>query len=193
MISTENFEKDVEHCLAVLRQGGTILYPTDTVWGIGCDATDAAAVERIYALKQRPGTKSMIVLLSEDRELLRYVAHPDLQVFDYLNSVEKPTTVIYEGAIGLAENVIGEDGTIAIRIVKDAFCRHIIKRLRKPLVSTSANISGEPSPRFFSDISAEIKQGVDYIVQYRQDDLRPSLPSSVVRWNKAGDITVIRP
>src|SRR5688572_24186623 len=124
MISTENFEKDVEHCLAILRQGGIILYPTDTVWGIGCDATNAAAVEKIYALKQRPGTKSMIVLLSEERELLRYVAHPDLQVFDYLDSVEKPTTVIYEGAIGLAENVIGEDGTIAIRIIKDAFCRH---------------------------------------------------------------------
>ena len=135
----------------------------------------------------------MIVLLSEERELLRYVAHPDLQVFNYLDSVEKPTTVIYEGAIGLAENVIGEDGTIAIRIVKDAFCRHIIKRLRKPLVSTSANISGEPSPGFFGDISGEVKQGVDYIVEYRQDDRRPSVPSSIIKWNKAGDITVIRP
>src|SRR5688500_14892755 len=131
MINNENFEKDVERCLAVLRQGGIILYPTDTVWGIGCDATNADAVEKIYNLKHRHGTKSMIVLLSEERELLRYVAHPDLQVCDYLDSVKKPTTVIYEGAIGLAENVVGEDGTIAIRIVRDAFCRHIIKRLRK--------------------------------------------------------------
>jgi L-threonylcarbamoyladenylate synthase len=193
MISSENFEKDVEQCLLVLRQGGIILYPTDTIWGVGCDATNEAAVEKVFALKKRPGTKSMIVLLSEERDLLKYVAHPDLQVFDYLDGVQKPTTIIYEGAIGLAQNVINEDGTIGIRIVKDAFCRHIIKRLRKPLVSTSANISGEPAPASFRDISVEIKQGVDYIVQYRQNDLSAAVPSSVIKWNKAGDVTVIRP
>lgn len=191
-ICSMDFIPDVEKSLAVLQAGGLILYPTDTVWGIGCDATNAAAVEKIYQLKQRPEAKSMIVLLADERDLLQYVASPDLAVFDYLEGVAKPTTVIYDGAIGLADNLTGKDGSVAIRIVQEVFCKHLIKRLRKPLVSTSANISGEPAPRTFGEISEAVKQQVDYVVQYRQDDAAIAAPSAVVRWER-GAVTVIRP
>lgn len=187
-----DFSHDVDHCLKVLQGGGLILYPTDTIWGIGCDATNATAVNRIFNLKQRPEAKSMIILLADEKELMQYVAHIDLQVFDYLAKVKKPTTVIYEGAIGLADNVINADGTVAIRIVKDNFCKHLIKRLRKPIVSTSANISGDPSPAIFHDISPAIWQGVDYIVQHRQHENTAHAASSIIKWNKDGSVTVIR-
>ncbi|WP_315821616.1 L-threonylcarbamoyladenylate synthase [Paraflavitalea speifideaquila] len=187
-----DFTTDVEKALTVLQAGGLILYPTDTVWGIGCDATNADAVRKIYELKLRPGSKSMIVLLADQRDLLQYVAHPDLAIFDYLDSVTKPTTVIYEGAIGLADNLVNQDGSIAIRIVQETFCKHLIKRLRKPIVSTSANLSSQPTPRTFTEISETIRQQVDYIVQYRQHDAAIAEPSAVVRWDR-GQVTVIRP
>lgn len=187
-----DFQNDIDQCLRVLANGGVILYPTDTIWGLGCDATNEKAVEKIYAIKQRPPAKSLIILLAEEREILQYVANPDLRVFDYLQTTQKPTTVIYEGAIGLADNLVPEDRTIAIRLVSDPFCRHLVKRLRKPLVSTSANISGQPSPAFFKDVSDEIKQGADYIVQYRQTDETAAEPSAVVKWNKDGTITTLR-
>ncbi|HXL56489.1 MAG TPA: Sua5/YciO/YrdC/YwlC family protein, partial [Chitinophagaceae bacterium] len=122
-----SFGIDIEQCLEVLKQGGTILYPTDTIWGIGCDATNDLAVEKIIALKQRPSEKSFVVLAASERDILKYVAAPDLAVFDYLENTEKPTTVIYEHALGLAENAIAEDGSVAIRICRDEFCRHLIK------------------------------------------------------------------
>jgi len=187
-----NFEKDIEQCLKTLHSGGLILYPTDTVWGIGCDATNEKAVERIYALKNRPDEKAMIVLVADERDVLRYVASPDLQVFDYLLETQKPTTVIYEGAIGLADNLVAKDGSIAIRICKEEFCKHLIKRFRKPLVSTSANISGQPAAKLFDDITAEIKNGVDYVVNYRQDDSTIASPSSVIKWSN-GLVEVLRP
>jgi L-threonylcarbamoyladenylate synthase len=187
-----NVEKDIEQCLKILTGGGLILYPTDTVWGIGCDATNPVAVERIYQLKKRTDEKAMIVLVADEREVLHYTAAPDLQVFDHLLRVSKPTTVIYEGAIGLADNLTGNDGSIGIRICRDEFCRHLLKRFRKPLVSTSANISGEPAPAIFSGISDTIKKGVDYIVHHRQDDLSVAEPSAVIKW-KNGKLTVIRP
>jgi L-threonylcarbamoyladenylate synthase len=187
-----NFEKDIEMCLEVLRNGGLILYPTDTVWGIGCDATNKQAVEKIYQLKNRSDTKAMIVLIAEERDILKYVASPDLAVFDYLDKTTRPTTVVYEGAIGFAENLIGADGSVAIRICRDDFCRHLLKRFRKPVVSTSANISGEPAPGIFKDISDKIKQGVNYIVNYRQDDETVASPSSVIKWNNDGSVTVLR-
>ncbi len=187
-----DFSTDLEECLIVLRAGGIILYPTDTVWGIGCDATDAAAVRKIFELKKRPGDKSMIVLLADERDLLHYVANVDPAVFDYLEQVQKPATVIYEGAIGLADNLVAQDGTIAIRIVKDTFCRHLIKRFRKPIVSTSANISGDPTPRIFAEISPYIQQQADYTVRFRQEETTIAEPSSVVRW-KNGKIEIIRP
>ncbi len=187
-----NFEKDIEQCLKVLQEGGLILYPTDTVWGIGCDATNAKAVEKIYALKQRPDEKAMIVLLADEREILKYVAAPDLSVFDYLETTLKPTTVIYDGAIGFADNLIGEDGTIAIRICKEEFCRNLIKRFRKPIVSTSANIAGNPTPKIFKEIDEKIKNNVDYGVTYRQNDEAIAQPSSVIKWNN-GKVQILRP
>ncbi len=187
-----DFEKDIEQCLKVLKDGGLILYPTDTVWGVGCDATNAAAVEKIYQLKKRSDEKAMIVLVADEKQVLQHVASPDLQVFDYLQEAKKPTTVIYEGAIGLADNIIAPDGSIAIRICNEEFCRHLIKRFRKPIVSTSANISGEPTAKLFADINEELKKGVDYIVNYRQDDKAIAAPSSVIKWNN-GVAEVLRP
>lgn len=189
---TPDFQQDIDPSLAALQAGGLILYPTDTIWGIGCDATNPAAVSKVYALKQRTETKSLIVLMADERDILKYTSQPDLRIFDYLHTVTRPTTVIYEGAVGLAGNLIGADGTVAIRLVQDPFCRHLIKRLRKPLVSTSANISGEPSPGFFTAIDPRVKEGVDYIVQHRQKDTTPKEPSAIVRWNRDGTITVIR-
>jgi L-threonylcarbamoyladenylate synthase len=185
-----NFEKDIELCLQALRGGGIILYPTDTVWGIGCDATNEKAVERIYKLKKRTDSKAMIVLVSEERDVLQYVANPDRRVFEYLEGVTKPTTVIYKGAIGLAENIVGKDGSIAMRICNDDFCRNLLKRIRKPLVSTSANISGQPVANRFDDISIDIKIGVDYIVTHRQDEKEPATPSAIVKWDKGQAIVV---
>jgi L-threonylcarbamoyladenylate synthase len=186
------FENDIEQCLSVLRNGGTILYPTDTIWGIGCDATDSRAVEKIISLKQRPDYKSFVILVADEKEVLQYTATPDLAVFDYLQQTNKPTTVIYEHALGLADNAVAADGSIAIRICKDAFCRHLIKRFGKPLISTSANVSGGASPANFSGISTDIIDGVDYVVQYRRDEMTVSEPSSIVKWEN-GEPFIIRP
>lgn len=186
------FEHDILNCLEVLRGGGLILYPTDTVWGIGCDATNAAAVKKVYDLKKRGDEKSMIVLVADEKEILKYTANPDLKVFDYLKSVRKPTTVVYQGAIGLADNLINKDGSVAIRICQEEFCKNLIKRFRKPIVSTSANISRQTFPKNFSGISEEIKAGVDYIVQYRQTDSKVGEPSAVIKWEK-GNATILRP
>ena len=188
-----DFEKDIEQCLLVLRSGGIILYPTDTVWGIGCDATDAKAVEKIYQLKKRPDEKAMIVLVADEKDIMKHVAGPDLQVFDHLQQTKKPTTVIYEGAIGLADNLVAKDGTIAIRICQDEFCRHLIKRFRKPIVSTSANISGKPSPACYEEIDQEILDAVDFVVSYRQDDTTKASPSSIIKLGRGGKIKIIRP
>ena len=187
-----NFLNDIESCLSVLHNGGIILYPTDTIWGIGCDATNAAAVAKIYALKKRAEEKSMIVLLANEKDIIQYITQPDFTIFDYLKKVEKPTTVIYDGAIGLADNVVNKDGTVAIRITKDEFCNHLIKRFKKPVISTSANLSGYASPLIFSDITVEIKNGVDYIVKHRQDDFLLASPSAIIKWNKDGTPTIIR-
>lgn len=191
--SVKKFEDDIVACLDVLRRGGIILYPTDTIWGIGCDATNEAAVQKIFELKQRHESNSMIVLLADQRSLFKYVATLDLEVFDYLENTSKPTTVVYENAVNLADNVINADGTIGIRIVKEEFCKDLVIRFGKPIVSTSANLSGSASPKFYDEISEEIKNGVDYIVRYRQDDTATRQPSSVVKWSTGGKVTVIRP
>ncbi len=186
------FEDDISAAMPVLRSGGLILYPTDTIWGIGCDATDEAAVQKIYALKKRSESKSLVVLLADVKDLLHHVANPRPDIADVIAGFTRPTTVIYEGALGLAPNVISEDGSIAIRIVKDPFCRHLIKRLRKPLVSTSANISGEPSPASFREVAAAIRNGVDYVVKYRQNEDTAAVASRIIRINKDGSIVIIR-
>ncbi|MBI1342529.1 MAG: threonylcarbamoyl-AMP synthase [Terrimonas sp.] len=189
----DDFQNDLVQSLDTLRKGGVILYPTDTVWGIGCDATDEAAVEKIYTIKNRPGEKAMIVLLTDKKDILQYVANPDPAVFEFLQQQQKPTTVIYENALGFAANLIGKDGTIAIRLCHDPFCRQLIKRLKKPLVSTSANLSGSPSPALYSEITAEIRNAVDYTVQYRQDDRNPAKASAVVKWIPGAEPLIIRP
>ena len=186
-----DFSNDIENCLTVLQQGGVILYPTDTVWGLGCDATNPLAVEKVFSIKKRAAENSLIILLADDRDILKYVSQVDLQVFDYLEKVQKPTTVIYEGAIGIADNAINKDGTVAIRLIKEDFCRHLLKRFRKPIVSTSANISGEPTAGNFPEITESIKRSVDYIVHYRQEDNSEANPSAIVRW-KAGKVEVLR-
>ena len=187
-----DFSNDISECLHVLHDGGIILYPTDTVWGIGCDATNVNAVNKVIELKQRPANKSFVVLVAEKKDILTYTASPDLAVFDYLQTMQKPTTVIYDNALGLAENILGDDGSVAIRICKDDFCYHLIKRFRKPIVSTSANISGNPYPVSFSEIAGEIKQGVGYVVAHRQQEHLKTTPSSVIRWSN-GKIIIIRP
>ena len=188
-----NFDTDIEEALTVLQSGGLILYPTDTVWGIGCDAGNANAVAKIYALKKRSDEKSMIVLLADENDIPKYVTQPNPKIFDYIKGIHKPTTFIYEGGINLAKNMIQGDGSIGIRITNDPFCKKLISRFGKPLVSTSANISGYPSPAIFEDIDYEIKSGVDYIVQHRQDDVSAASPSAIVKLNADGSLTIIRP
>ena len=187
------FNDDIEACLEQLQQGGLILYPTDTVWGIGCDATNPDAVAKIYELKKRSDSKAMIVLVAEERDILQYVTQPDLQVFDYIKGVSKPTTVIYDGAIELADNLLANDGSVAIRICEETFCRHLIKRFRKPIVSSSANLSGYPAPQCFKDIEPAIINGVNYVVNYRQEDTEYKKPSSIIKWEKDGTLSIIRP
>ena len=187
------FEEDILRCLEILHKGGIILYPTDTIWGIGCDATNSEAVDKIIVLKQRPTVKSMIVLLADARQINRYTSHAEPFISEYLEKTDRPTTVIYEGALGIAENLISEDGSIAIRIVKEDFCRHLIKRFRKPIVSTSANRSGDEPPKDFNGISTAILQGVDYTVKYRQQDRTAGHASILIRFNKNREPIVLRP
>ncbi|ANE53080.1 L-threonylcarbamoyladenylate synthase [Flavisolibacter tropicus] len=188
----EFFEDDIKRAIDVMQRGGVILYPTDTIWGLGCDATNEQAIKRIYEIKQRDDSKSLIVLMAEEKDVLQYVAAPDLAVFDFLEEQERPTTIVYEHAVGLPHNLVATDGSIGIRLTQDLFCRHLIKRFKKPIVSTSANISGEPSPQTFGDISPAIKEQVDYIVSWRQDDVAPALPSQIIKWNNDGTRIVIR-
>ena len=183
---------EVNNALSIVQEGGIILYPTDTIWGIGCNAENAAAISKIYQLKQRDDSKSLIILLAEAKDIFQYVANPHPDIVDMLNKFERPTTVIYEQAIGLPNNLVNADGTIAIRITKDPFCKMLIKRMKTPLVSTSANISGMPSPQSFTDISDEIKNGVDYIVQHRMDEVSNGLPSQILKIKEDGSIDYIR-
>jgi L-threonylcarbamoyladenylate synthase len=187
------FEEEVQAALDALRAGKTILYPTDTVWGIGCDATNEAAVRRIYNLKKRDDSKSMILLVPDERTIMEYIAAPDPEVFTYMEAQERPTTIVFDGAIHLPASLVAPDGSIALRLVREQFCRHLLKRLRKPIVSTSANISGQPSPCFYKEISEAIKSGVDHIVRWRQEDTTPALPSRIIRWQGNGQYAVIRP
>lgn len=187
------YHDDIAQCVKTLQAGGTILYPTDTVWGIGCDATNAEAVAKIYAIKKRNEANSMIILLADEADIVHYTNDPAPVIFDFVKGVHKPTTIIYDDAKNLAANLVNNDGSIGIRIVKDPFCKDLIRRFGKPIVSTSSNISGYPPPSFFEDIDSEIKSGVDYIVQHRQDDLTPSEPSTVIKLGRDGNVQVLRP
>lgn len=187
-----DFENDIKNCIRALENGETILYPTDTVWGIGCDALNEEAIERVFALKHRPKEKSLIVLLADARDVIQYIAAPHPDIIDIVENFETPTTVIYEGAIGFPENLVHENGSVAIRVTDDPFCKALIKRFRKPIVSTSANLSGEPTAAFFSQISDEIKQNAGYVVHYRQDDETPKAPSQIIKIDDEGNITRLR-
>ena len=173
---------DIKNALEALKSGGVILYPTDTIWGIGCDATNKEAVQRIYQIKKREDSKSMLILMENPALLDRYVNEVPEVAWDLVEISTTPLTVIYPGAKNLAGNLIAQDGSIGIRFTKEKFTSQLLQRFRRPLVSTSANISGEKSPAFFDEISEEIKKAVDYIVEYRQDDSTPAfkVPSAPV-------------
>jgi len=187
-----DFENDIEKSLKVLDEGGILLYPTDTIWGLGCDATNTKAVEKIYHIKSRAEAKSLIILIDHIDKLATYIEKvPDI-TSDLLESITNPVTIIYSNARKLAPNVIASDGTIAIRIVKDEFCAELIRRFGKPIVSTSANISGFEAPVVFSQIANEIKNSVDFIVAYKQDYFTRSKPSTIIRLRDDGMYTIIR-
>lgn len=186
-------KEDINKALEVLRNGGTFLYPTDTIWGIGCDATDENAVKKIYNIKQREDNKSMIILVDEISRIDRYIDEVPEVVFQLLEFAEKPLTVILEGAQYLAQNVINkQDQSVGIRVVNDPFCKELIKRFRKPIVSTSANISGQPSPANFDEITSDVKDAVDYIVEHRQDDYTKAKPSGIILVRKDSTFKIIR-
>lgn len=185
-------QEDIKKACEALKNGGIILYPTDTIWGIGCDATNAEAVKRVYEIKQRSDSKSMLVLMDNPTKLQQYINDvPDI-AWDLIELTDKPLTIIYNGAKNLAQNLIAEDGSIGIRITDELFSRELCKQFRKPIVSTSANISGEPSPAVFKEISNEIKNSVDYIVSFRQSDNKKVAPSSIIKLGKNGSIEIIR-
>ncbi len=183
---------DIKKAVDVLKNGGVILYPTDTIWGLGCDATNPEAVARIYQIKQREDSKSMLVLMENPALLERYVNDVPEIAWDLVEISTTPLTVIYPGAKNLAANLIAEDGSIGIRFTKEEFTTKLLQRFRRPIVSTSANISGQKSPSFFDEIPEEIKSQVDYIVEYRQDDINPAQPSSIIKLWPGGRIDIIR-
>jgi L-threonylcarbamoyladenylate synthase len=188
----KGFSNDLTKALEVLRTGGVILYPTDTIWGIGCDATNEEAVKQIYKIKQREDSKSMLVLLENPNLLNSYITEVPEVAWQLIEVADKPMTIIYPGAKNLATNLIASDGSIGIRITNEKFTEELIRRFRKPIVSTSANLSGQPAPQNFSEICSEIKSAVDYIVEYRQDDLLKATPSSILKVGVGGQIEIIR-
>lgn len=188
----KDYSDDLKEALEVLKKGGLILYPTDTIWGIGCDARNSEAVRRIFDLKKRSDSKSMIVLVHNEAALERIVNNiPDI-TWDLLEVSVKPMTIIYDNAHDVAPELIAEDGSIGIRITGERFSNELCKRLGAPLVSTSANISGEKSPANYSEISEDIKNGVDYIVKFRREDKEKGNPSNIIKLDKYGRVKIIR-
>jgi L-threonylcarbamoyladenylate synthase len=185
--------EDLKNALDILKKGGIILYPTDTVWGLGCDATNPDAVDRIYKIKKREDSKSMLVLVDSSGRLNSYIREIPEIAWELIDAAVNPITLIYPGAKNLAKNLIAGDGSIGIRISDDEFCKSLIKKFGKPIVSTSANISGEKTPSVFSEISEEIKDSVDYIVEWRQDDYDNKPPSSIIKLGEGGLFKIIRP
>ena len=195
-------EEDIKKAVEVLRKGGVILYPTDTVWGIGCDATNEEAVKRVYEIKQRDDSKALICLVDSDARMQRYFRNvPDVawQLIDSLaattpeeSSSGKPTTIILDGAINLAPNLIAEDGSLGIRITQEPFSKELCYRFQKALVSTSANISGEPAAQNYCDIDPRIIEQVDYVCWSRRQEHKPHTPSSIIRLRENGEVTIIR-
>ena len=184
--------EDIKKACEVMAAGGIILYPTDTIWGIGCDATNEKAVQRVYELKRRTDNKAMLVLMDSEAKLDRYVSDVADIAWDLISVSDKPLTIIYSSAKNLATNLLGADGSVGIRITNEEFSKKLCERFRKPLVSTSANVSGEPSPANFSEVSEVIKEGVDYIVSDRQGDMSKVAPSGISKLGAGGLVQVIR-
>lgn len=180
-----------EAAIAVLKKGGLILYPTDTVWGIGCDSTNPGAIERVYKLKQRVESKSLICLVSDFKMLQQYVEEIPEVAYDILKYASKPTTIIYDDPIRISENLIAADNTLAIRVCRNKFCNILLKKFKRPIVSTSANISGSPTPKSFKDIDPIIIDGVDYVVNIDRER-KSSKPSAIIKLTNGGKVTVIR-
>ena len=191
-MGTEEYLDEIKLVVQLLKEGKVILYPTDTIWGIGCDATNNEAVKRIYEIKKRIDSKSMLVLLDVPEKISLYVKEVPEISWDLVDLAESPLTIIYPGATRLAQNLIAEDGSIGIRITKEKFSKDLIYKFNKPIVSTSANVSGEPSPACFDDISEEIKDSVDYVVKYSQNFKQKSKPSGIIKVELNGEIKVIR-
>jgi len=183
---------DINKALEVLKAGGVILYPTDTIWGIGCDATNTEAVKRVYEIKNREDSKAMLVLMENPNRLNSYVDEVPEIAWDLIDATDKPMTLIYPGAKNLAPNLINSDGTIGIRISEEDFTMRLIQRFKRPIVSTSANISGDPSPANFLEINEELKELVDYVVEYRQDDMEKASASSIIKIGVGGEIQIFR-
>lgn len=183
--------EEINNTLATLNQGGLILYPTDTVWGIGCDATNEDAVKKIYQLKKRIDSKSMLCLVANAAMLERYVDKVPEVAYDLIDLQTKPITIIYDLPKGVAKNLLAADGSLGIRVASDKFCQYLIQRFKKPIVSTSANISGQPTPLNFKEISNEILKGVDYVVNLERDKEK-STPSSIIKLGNDGTVKVIR-
>ncbi|MCI6549695.1 MAG: threonylcarbamoyl-AMP synthase [Prevotella sp.] len=185
-------EEDIRKAIEVLKAGGVILYPTDTVWGIGCDATNTKAVSKVYKIKRRDDSKALICLVDSDARLQRYVRDVPPVAWDILDLATKPTTIILDGACNLAPNLIAEDGSIAMRITKEKFSHELCYRFQKALVSTSANISGEPAASNYCDISPEILEAVDYVCWSRRQEHKPHTPSSIIKLSQDGTVKIIR-
>jgi L-threonylcarbamoyladenylate synthase len=185
-------EDEIRLAVEFLKKGRIILYPTDTIWGIGCDATLAKPVDLIYKIKQRYESKSMIILLDDPGKLTRYVKKVPSLAYDLIERYQEPLTIIYPNAVNVAKNVVAEDGTIAIRIVRDEFCRRMIALFDKPVVSTSANLSGQPAPLIFTNIPEEIKSKVDHIVNHHRNELVRTKPSTIIRILENGEFEVLR-
>lgn len=183
---------EIQNAIEALKKGGTILYPTDTIWGIGCDATNTKAIQKVYALKQRAEKKSLIILLHRIEDLSKYVKVVPEQAIELMHQMDRPLTIIYRDAVNLPKNLIAEDGSIAIRVVKDEFCSSLVSMYGKPIVSTSANISGEANPLMFSQISDKIKNGVTYSIDYNRDQMNSVKASTIVKFNDSGSFEVIR-
>ena len=189
-------EEDIKQAVEAMRKGGVILYPTDTVWGIGCDATNVDAVRRVYEIKQREDSKALICLVDSDARMQRYFRNvPDVawQLIDGLkDSDAKPTTLILDGAINLANNLIAEDGSVGMRITNEPFSKELCYRFQKAIVSTSANISGEPAAQNYCDIDPRILEAVDYVCWSRRQEHKPHTPSSIIKLKENGEVTIIR-
>lgn len=187
-----NRQEDIQNAVECMRKGGVILYPTDTVWGIGCDATNAEAVEKIYAIKRRNERKALICLVDSDARLQRYFRDIPSVAWEVIDLTVKPTTIILDNAQGVAPNLVAEDGSLGMRITQEPFSRELCFRMQKPIVSTSANISGEPTAENFRDISPEILDAVDYVCFSRRQEHKPHKPSSIIKLTSDGCVSIIR-